>query len=226
MGDEAALVFRLDRSRAIALAATLILHVAAILWLLALRFEQPVAVFLEELPIWLPSLPALPALPPQAPDPDERPYPDSAPVMLPVPRPPVIPAPIVPRKRDALGWFDDARDAAGKVVGKESPYRRFGEFPKAPTGRPKEEYPPSIWTENPKGLAGKVERTAEGEQILWVSDTCYISLGTQSLTMKDFHKAREGIRRCNIPLGRKEPRSDLFEHLKRKPVDPFPKKDP
>ncbi len=217
------MVFSLDRSRAIALAATLILHVAAILWLLALRFERPVAVIVDELPIWLP---ALPALPPQPRESDELPEPDSAPVMQPVPRPPVVAAPIVPRKRDALGWFNDARDVAGDIVGKESPYRRFGEIPKAPAGRPKEEYPPSIWAKPSKGLAGKAERTAEGEQILWVSDTCYISLGTQSLTMADFHKAREGIRTCNIPLGRKKPRSDLFEHLKRKQVDPFEKKEP
>ncbi len=225
MGDEAALVFRLDRSRAIALAATLTLHVVALLWLLALRFERPVAVILEELPVWFPALPALPPLPPE---PDELPDPDSAPMMLPVLpvlRPPVMPEAVVPKLRDALGWFNDARDAAAEV-GKESPYRRFGEMPKAPTGRPKDEHPPSIWKKASKGRTGTAERTAEGEQILWVSDDCYISLGTQSLTMADFHKAHEGVRRCIIPLGRKKPRSDLFEHLKREPVDPFPQKKP
>lgn len=222
MGDEAALVFRLDRSRAIALAATLTLHVVALFWLLALRFEQPVAVILEERLVWLPALPPLP--PPL--ESDQLPELDSAPVMLPMLRPEVTPRVVVPRLRDALGWQQDARDAADAVVGKESPYYRFGEFPKAPTGRPKEEYPPSIWAVPSKGRKGTAERTPEGELILWVSDDCYIPLGTQSLTMADIHKAREGVRRCIIPLGRKKPRSDLFEHLKRKPVDPFPEKEP
>jgi len=50
-----------------------------------------------------------------------------------------------------------------------------------------------------------------------VSDYCYISLGSTSLTMKDFHEARQGVRRCIIPIGEAEPRGDLFDHLKRPP---------
>jgi hypothetical protein len=39
-----------------------------------------------------------------------------------------------------------------------------------------------------------------------------------SLTMKDFHEARRGIRTCIIPIGRRTPRADLFDHLKQPPT--------
>jgi len=64
---------------------------------------------------------------------------------------------------------------------------------------------------------GTTVTTPEGETILWVSDYCYISLSSTSLTMQDFHAARQGMRRCIIPVGEREPRGDLFEHLERLP---------
>ena len=213
----------MNRSRAAALAATLVLHAIVIAWLLMLRFELTHPAIAEERLTWLPDFLEPPPAPPESPPVEE---PSTAPVAIPfeqLPFPiPIIDLPAIEDKA-ALDWFEDARAVAGEV-GKEPSYRKFGEIPKAPPTRPKEEYPPSIW-EKPLERVGKAYRTPEGEQILWVSDHCFISLGTQSLTMADFHKARNGVRRCNIGLGRKKPRSDLFEHLKRPKPDPF-KKEP
>lgn len=205
----------MNRSKAAALAATLFLHGVVIAWLLMLRFDLQPAVVVEDRLTWLPDF--LEPLPP--PPPVDAP--SQAPVSIPLERLP-FPIPIIELPADAAkalpDWFADAREVAG-AIGQEPSYRKFGETPKAPPGRPKEEYPPSIW-EKPLARVGKAYRTPEGEQILWVSDHCFISLGTQSLTMADFHKARNGIRRCNIALGWSEPRGDLFDHLKR------PKKEP
>ena len=213
----------MNRSKAAALAATLVLHAVAIAWLLMLRFDLAPTVLVEARLTWLPDF--LEPPPPLPPPPIEEP--SQAPVSIPLEDLP-FPIPVIDLPADdpsALpDWYADARVVAG-AVGKEPSYRKFGETPKAPPGRPKEEYPPSIW-EKPLERVGKAYRTPEGEQILWVSDQCFISLGSQSLTMADFHKARNGIRRCNIGLGRREARGDLFDHLKRPKPDPLKKKDP
>jgi len=214
----------MNRSKAAALAATLVLHAVVIVWLLLLRFELPAAAIVEERLTWLDDFLELPP-PPPIPAPTEEP--SQAPTSITLEDLP-FPIPIIELTADdpeALpDWYADARAVAG-TVGQEPSYRKFGETPKAPPGRPKEEYPPSIY-EKPLERVGKAYRTPEGEQILWVSDHCFISLGTQSLTMADFHKARNGVRRCNIGLGRREPRGDLFDHLKRKKPDPFKKPEP
>ena len=206
----------MNRSKAAALAATLVLHAVAIAWLLMLRFDLPPSAIVEERFTWLPDFLELPPSPPPIEESSQ------APVSIPLESLP-FPLPIIDLPADEAAslpdWFADARAVAG-AIGKEPTYRKFGETPKAPPGRPKEVFPPSIW-EKPLERVGKAYRTPDGEQILWVSDHCWISLGTQSLTMADFHKARSGIRRCNIGLGRREARGDLFDHLKRPKPDPL-----
>ena len=44
-----------DRSRATALAATLLLHAAAAAWLLAARMAVPPALVEQPMPVWLPA---------------------------------------------------------------------------------------------------------------------------------------------------------------------------
>ncbi|MDP9198517.1 MAG: hypothetical protein M3O07_04795 [Pseudomonadota bacterium] len=201
-----------NRSRAAALAATLLLHLALALWLVSLRFAQPVTMPIVATPWWLPTLPT----PPPPPMPEETlPQPDISIRLRPVP----MPLPDAPVIAPAPDWYGEAAEVAG-AIGDEPAYRQFGETTKAPPGRLKEEYPPSIH-EKPLPRVGSAYRTPEGEQILWVSDHCFISLGTQSLTMQDFQKARNGVRRCIIYAGKREPRSDLFDHLKR-PPKPLP----
>lgn len=207
------LPFWWNRSRATALAATLSLHVIVAAWLLAERAGMPAQRPMEVPPIWLPVLRPL-----EPPPPGERPTVIAEPWVEPATaiRPEFSPeAPVALPTPD---WLGEARAVAG-AIGREPQRRTFGEMPKAPAGRPKEEYPPSIY-EPPLPRVGTTTTSPEGETVLWVSDNCYIPLESTSLTMRHFHEARQGIRRCQIGLGRKKPRGDLFDHLKRQKPEP------
>ncbi len=198
-----------NRSRATALAVTLLLHVAAAFWLLALRFE-PKALIEDFEHIWLPAT-ATPPPPPPPPVDSNVPPPLVAPITaapLPLLMPEVAPT-AVP------DWSAAAREVA-KGIGAGPSYQPFGETPKAPPGRPKEVYPPSIF-EKPLPRVGKTVVTPDGETIVWVSDNCWVSLSSRSLTMQHIHKAREGVRMCQIGVGKKEVRGDLFDSIKRPP---------
>ena len=98
-------------------------------------------------------------------------------------------------------------------------YRRFGEVPEGPPERPKAVYPPSIWPK-PLPRVGKTVTTDRGETIVWVSDHCYVSISSRSLTQKEIHEARKGVPTCVIPIGKREPRDDLFDAIKRPPQEP------
>jgi hypothetical protein len=198
-----------NRSRATALGATALLHLAVILWLLALKFDLPEKLA-EELDIaWLPE-PEAPPPPPPPVAPEKSPPRlgpiTAAPLALPVPdfAPPALP-----------DWSSEARDFAKGLIA-APPYRPFGEFPKGPQERPKDQYPPSIWPETLPRV-GTTVTTPEGETILWVSDYCYVSLSSRSLTQKDLHDARSGARMCSFPVGKKVVRDDLFDWIKRPP---------
>jgi len=209
-GDGMAVPAAWNRSRATALATTLGLHILAAWWLLALRFERPTGIADELTPIFLPA-PEAPRLPPP---PVIESTPSPAPVTpitatpLPLPTPQVTPA--APRD-----FSQTARDVA-KSMTTEPGHRRFGEVPEGPPERPKEALPPSIWPE-PLARVGKTVTTPEGETIVWVSDHCWVSLGSRSLTQGNIHEARRGVRMCNLPVGKKKPRSDLFDPIKRPP---------
>ncbi|MGH8204161.1 MAG: hypothetical protein ACREST_06085 [Steroidobacteraceae bacterium] len=197
-----------NRSRATALGLTLALHVALAMWLLALRFELP-----EELPqehdfLSLP-VPAMP--PPPRPLQSDLPPPAVAPITAPPQPMPDIPA-APPATPD---WSREAREVA-KGFDAGPSYRPFGETPKGPAERPKDQYPPSIWPK-PLPRVGKTVVTPEGETITWVSDNCWVSISSRSLTQKELHDARKGVRMCQIGAGKKEPRDDLFDSIKRPP---------
>ena len=198
-----------NRSRATAIAATLLLHFVLAAWLLSLKLNQPLAAVDVAGIEWIP----LPQPLPPAPLPQPAPYssePVEAPTLL-LPIPEEIPPPHV-----VYDWYGDARAVAGALGG--WPARRsFGpaterehKLKSAP------DRPPSIF-EEPLPRVGTTVRTPEGETILWISDYCYVSLSSQSLTMKDFHDARKGVRTCIIPIGKRKARGDLFDHLKRPP---------
>jgi len=203
-----------DRSRATALGATALLHLAVILWLLALRFDLPEKLA-EELDIaWLPE-PEAPSPPPvesELQPPRVGPI-TAAPLELPVPEfmPPASP-----------DWSSEARNFAKGLIA-APPYRPFGEFPKGPEERPKDIYPRSIWPK-PLPRVGTTVTTPEGETIMWVSDYCYVSLSSRSLTQKGIHDARNGVRTCIFAQfgGEKEARGDLFDEIKR----PKPPQEP
>lgn len=197
-----------NRSRATAFAATALLHLVAILWLLALRFDLP-SKLAEELSIaWLPERQTEPPPPPVE---FELPPPRIGPITappLPMPAPSVAP-PAIP------DWSASAR-AVAKSLTAAPPYRTFGEFPKGPEARPKDQFPPSIWP-TPLPRVGTTVTTPEGETIEWVSDNCHVSIASRSLTQRDLHDARKGVTMCDFPAGKEEARDDLFDYIKRLP---------
>jgi hypothetical protein len=201
----------LNRSRAAALGLTLALHAVLVSWLLALRFDAPRALAEDPLLDWLP-IPASPPPPPPL-EASDLPPPEIAPVHtppLPLPLPDVVPA----RPPD---WSGTAREVAKDMTAAPS-YRPFGETPKAPAGRPQEQYPPSIW---PDALprVGTTVVTPDGETIIWVSDYCFVSISSRSIALKDVHEGRNGVRTCVLAQfgDKKKARSDLFDPIKRPP---------
>ncbi len=204
-----------NHSKAKALAATLFLHLSLAAWLLSLKSgAPPLPVRISDFE-WLPPLQSLPPPPPvqPVPDPAER---VERPVMsLPVPEA-ITQAPVV------YDWYGDARVIA-RVRGGTAQRRGFGAGPAESPGNLKSapEGPPPLF-ERALPRVGTTVTTPEGETILWVSDYCYISLSSTSLTMQDFHAAGQGVRRCIIPLGGREPRGDLFDHLKDPPAGQSP----
>ncbi len=203
-----------NRSRATAIAATLLLHLVLAAWLLSPKQSTPpAAVEIAEIE-WIPPREPLPPPPPVrfvqfSSEPAEQPS-----ILLPVPEA-VTPPPA------EFDFYGDARAVAGALRG--SPGRRGfeaaaqsrGQFKSRPDG------PPPLF-EQPLPRVGTTVTTPQGETILWVSDYCYISLGSTSLTMQDIHGARLGVRTCIIPIGKKKPRDDLFDHLKDPPTGQAP----
>ncbi|MEX0735232.1 MAG: hypothetical protein WDZ66_03160 [Steroidobacteraceae bacterium] len=209
-GVELAPPSKWNRSRATALGVTLLLHAVLAAWLLALRFDLPPAQPVEADFVWLPAPPppprsreTVPALPP----------PRTEPITV-ISRPEPAPLAVVPPFYDFEGT---AKDVAAAIGGGPS-RRTFGGPLEEPGKRPREEMPPSIWPK-PLPRVGTTVTTPEGETILWVSDYCYISLASRSLTMQDFHQARQGVRRCILYQfgGKKKPRDDLFDSIERPP---------
>ena len=167
-----------NRSRATALGATALLHLAVILWLLALKFDLP-----EKLAKGSTSpgcrnpkrsLPPPPPVVSEPPPPRVEPI-TAAPLALPVPEfaPPASP-----------DWSSEARDYAKGLIA-APPYRPFGEFPKGPQERPRDQYPASIWPQ-PLPRVGTTVTTPEGETIMWVSDYCYVSLSRAASPRRGF----------------------------------------
>lgn len=198
-----------NRSRAAAALATLLLHLFVGFWWLQSWSVRRIERVIEDQLIWLPA-PEKPPEPPPALAVDSSP-----PVLAPITAPP-LPLPMIqPAPRP--DWSATARDVA-KGMTTAPAYRAFGEVPKGPQQRPQEKLPPSIW---PKALprVGKTVTTDEGETIIWVSDYCYVSISSRSLTQKEIHDSRKGLRTCILAQfgGEKKPRDDLFDTIKRPP---------
>lgn len=197
-----------NQFRATAVAATLLLHIGLAAWLLSLRISLPPPGVAIQPMVWLPKSRPLPP-PPRV-------------VLLAIPAQPIQPAPLLlpepemmPPESRTRDWYGDARAVAGALGG--APERHaFGAGPAESGQQPKQQAEPTVF-EKPLPRVGTTVTTPEGETILWVSDYCYISLSSTSLTLQDFHQAWQGVRRCIIPIGERKPRDDLFEHLIREP---------
>ena len=204
-----------NRSRTTAIAATLLLHLVLAAWLLSLKLSvPPAAIEMPEIN-WMPALQPMPPAPPVEPMPYSAEPLEAPSILLPIPET-LEPPPI------EYDWYGDARAVAGQR-GSSTERRRFGKDRAAapPKLKSKPDGPPPLF-EQPLPRVGTSVTTPEGETILWISDYCYISLSSTSLTMGDFHEARRGIRTCIIPIGKRKPRADLFDHLKRPPVGEAP----
>jgi len=201
-----------SRSRTTAACVTLVLHAVMAWWLLALRFEESKGLAPLRDFVWLPA-PTAPASPSVDALPTDMPPPEVAPITAP-PLPMPVPEVTTAATPD---WSGTARDVARGVTAAPS-YEPFGETPKGPAERPKEQYPPSIWPK-PLPRVGKTVVTPDGETIIWVSDYCYVSISSRSLTQKDVHDARKGVRMCVLAEfgGEKKARDDLFDSIKRPP---------
>lgn len=201
-----------SRSRAVAACLTLVLHAVLAWWLLALRFEVPETRVAGLDLAWVP-MPTAPALPPVDALPSDLPPAQVAPITA-----PSLPMPVPDLTTTARpDWSRTARDVA-KGMTTAPGYQAFGETPKGPAERPKEQYPPSIWPK-PLPRVGKTVVTPEGETIIWVSDYCYVSISSRSLTQKELHDARSGVRTCILAQfgDKKKVRDDLFDAIKRPP---------
>jgi hypothetical protein len=213
---ERPLSFYWNRSRATALAITLLLHGMAAVWLLSVRMQ---VASLEPGPhdlIWMPA--------PEAAQPEPPPPPGPASVgPLSTPSPIVVPAPEEEPESNAItppDWEGEAR-AIAREFGREPERRRFGPEPEQEPQQLESKRPRSSVFERPLPRVGTTVRTPEGEQILWVSDNCYVSLGSQSLTTREHHALKRGITTCQIGVGKRQARGDLFEHITR-PPKPLP----
>ena len=199
-----------NRARAAAVGITLLLHGLVAWWLLALRPGLPIALVEDLSFTWLPARLSPPPAPPPAIEPQAS-APQIAPITAaPLPMPELAPL-AVP------DWSNSARDVAKGLAGGPSRHR-FGEAPEGADEHPKEPSPPSIWAK-PLPRVGATVTTPEGETIIWVSDYCFVSISSSSLTLKEIHDARRGVRTCIFAQfgGKKKPRDDLFDPIKRPP---------
>jgi len=198
-----------SRSRAAAALATLLLHLFVGFWWLQSWSVRRIERLAEERLVWLPAPETPPVLPP--PVAADVPPPAVAPTSAaPLPVPPIAPSP-------PTDWSASARDVAKDMTAGPT-YRPFGEVPEGLPERPREEHPPSIWPK-PLPRVGTTVTTDEGETIIWVSDYCYVSISSRSLTQKELHDSRKGLRTCILAQfgGEKKARDDLFDAIKRPP---------
>jgi hypothetical protein len=211
---ERPLALQWNRSRAAAVAVTLLVHLGAATWLLSVRIERPSGLPTEPDLVWLPAL-------------QEPPQSAPAPMAFqgaradPVPVLPVAASPDAPESTAITlpDWAAEARAAAAQY-GRGPDIRRFGPEPEGEAPRLRSKRPPPSVFERPLPRVGTTVRTPEGEQILWVSDNCYISLASQSLTLGDIHAARNGIRTCQYGIGRRKVRGDLFDPIRKPQQEP------
>ncbi len=209
-GMDLAVPARWNHPRATAVGTTLLLHVLVASWLLALRFELPPTAIPDDRLVWQPTLP-LPPAPLRADSVPALPPPRVEPITV-MPWFEPVPEVVVPPFYDFTGT---AKNVASAIGGGPS-RRTFGGSLEDPDERPEEEAPPSIW-KKPLPRVGTTVTTPEGETIIWVSDYCYVSLYSRSLTMQEIHQGRSGVRTCILAQfgGKKKPRDDLFDAIKR-----------
>lgn len=113
-----------------------------------------------------------------------------------------------------IDWGAHAAFHARKAVedGATERYRNLG--PRKP-GPPPEPKGPTLFEREPE-VFGEVAEDTNGDPILRLSKHCYQELEKRLPTARDYvDPDKLLLRKCMFPIGKPEPRGDLFEHLKR-----------
>ena len=134
---------------------------------------------------------------------------------LPDPAPPDLPSESAPTGSAMAppDWKQSGADAAADAARKE--YRALGPRPIDPQIKA----PRSPFKPPPKHKPGELGEDALENPVLWLSDNCYIRFENRKLPLDDpFRSIPMSL--CTFPVGKLEPKGDLFEHL-RKP-QPLP----
>ena len=79
--------------------------------------------------------------------------------------------------------------------------------------KPAAERTPKSVFDDEKSRVGRITQNADGETIYWLTPNCYVTLGSDSIALRDAHAMHEGMTFCRIPLGKREARGDLFEEM-------------
>ena len=105
-------------------------------------------------------------------------------------------------------WATAAREAVARHTPKDEP--GFRSFSALPERTPESATLPNLF-ERPWSRTGRAYLTPEGELVLWVNEDCTMTLETFSLLQSEVHKFNMAMLRCQ--LGKRKPRSDLFEDM-------------
>jgi hypothetical protein len=152
--------------------------------------------------------------------------PDEPSPAIPVPRrpaiststsPPVAPIEREPSERRDVDWRrekDLAVDAAVAGIVRNEGYRALG--PRESTGLREEELPASPFEPPPQHKFGDTGENALGDTVVWHSKSCYTVLEPAFNTQGQHGVKRDGQFMCIMPVGKEEPRGDLFEHIRKR----------
>lgn len=110
-------------------------------------------------------------------------------------------------------WRASGAAAAADAASKE--YRALGPVPAAP----KIKMPPSPFKEKPRHEAGELDVDAARNPILWLNGFCYLRPENREAAVDDPF-AKVPMTFCNFAIGKRAPRGDLFDHLRKKPPVP------
>ena len=126
--------------------------------------------------------------------------------------------PLPPRQID---WNAHGSYAAKKAVEDSvtDKYRNMG--PRRP-GPPPEPVPPALFEEE-KEVFGEEGTDIHGDPMVRLNKYCYQELEKTVQTAQDWVNPRPREVRCMFNVGSREPRGDLFEHLKKDRPLPAPK---
>ena len=131
-----------------------------------------------------------------------------------------VDSPALPPRQ--IDWGAHAAFNARKAVedGTAERYRNFG--PRKP-GPPPEPEVPALFEDEPE-VFGDIAEDVHGDPIVRLSKHCYLELEKRLPTARDFVEPNRLLfPKCTFPIGKLEPRGDLFEHLKRDRPLPEPK---